>query len=123
LSRELERLDVSSAHVKQETTDGLSADDDNRVGSAREAESSAHHVEQIVGCGLAGMVGNEDGDAECGLRVDALGLLSDPVGVLRRTSMEMLDDQQSVPDVSAEQRAANELIKLVRKLCWAGMGE
>jgi len=37
--------------------------------------------------------------------------------------MEMLDDQQSVPDVSAEQRAANELIKLARKLRWAGMEE
>jgi hypothetical protein len=42
---------------------------------------------------------------------------------LGRTSMEMLDDQQSVPDVSAEQRASNELIKRIRKLRWMGMRE
>jgi hypothetical protein len=36
-------------------------------------------------------------------------------------SMEMLAKQQELPDVSADQRAANELIKRIRKLRWMGM--
>jgi len=35
--------------------------------------------------------------------------------------MEALASQQALPDVSAEQRASNELIKLIRKLRWMGM--
>jgi hypothetical protein len=37
--------------------------------------------------------------------------------------MEMLDDQQNAPDVPAEQRESNELIKRIRKLRWMGMRE
>jgi hypothetical protein len=40
---------------------------------------------------------------------------------LGRTSMEMLVKQQELPDVSADQRASNELIKRIRKLRWMGM--
>lgn len=29
--------------------------------------------------------------------------------------------QHELPDVSAEQRAANELVKMIRKLRWVGM--
>ena len=35
--------------------------------------------------------------------------------------METLLGQQNRPDVSAEQRASNELVKLIRKLHWMGM--
>jgi len=35
--------------------------------------------------------------------------------------MEMLGRQPELPDVSADQRAANELTKLIRKLRWIGM--
>ena len=35
--------------------------------------------------------------------------------------METLPSRQPPPDVSAEQRASNELIKLIRKLRWMGM--
>ena len=35
--------------------------------------------------------------------------------------MEMLAKQQEIPDVSADQRASNELIKRIRKLRWMGM--
>ena len=35
--------------------------------------------------------------------------------------MAMLVKQQELPDVSADQRAANELIKRIRKLRWMGM--
>jgi hypothetical protein len=35
--------------------------------------------------------------------------------------MEMLGKQQELPDVSADQRAANELIKRIRKLRWMGL--
>ena len=35
--------------------------------------------------------------------------------------MEMRYDQQRPPEVSAEQRASNELVKLIRKLRWMGM--
>ena len=35
--------------------------------------------------------------------------------------METLVGQQELPDVSADQRASNELIKLIRKLRWMGM--
>jgi hypothetical protein len=35
--------------------------------------------------------------------------------------MEMIVKQQELPDVSADQRAANELIKRIRKLRWMGM--
>jgi hypothetical protein len=35
--------------------------------------------------------------------------------------METLYGQQAPPDVSAEQRASNEMIKLIRKLRWMGM--
>ncbi len=35
--------------------------------------------------------------------------------------MEMQFKQQELPDVSADQRAANELIKRIRKLRWMGM--
>ncbi len=35
--------------------------------------------------------------------------------------MEMLLGQPKPPDVSAEQRASNELVKLIRKLRWMGM--
>jgi hypothetical protein len=34
--------------------------------------------------------------------------------------MEMLLGQPKPPDVSAEQRASNELVKLIRKLRWLG---
>jgi len=34
--------------------------------------------------------------------------------------MEMLLGQPKPPDVSAEQRASNELVKLIRKLRWMG---
>jgi hypothetical protein len=37
--------------------------------------------------------------------------------------MEMRLDQQKPPEVSAEQRASNELVKLIRKLRWMGMEE
>ncbi len=37
--------------------------------------------------------------------------------------MEMRHDQQKPPEVSAEQRASNELVKLIRKLRWMGMDE
>jgi len=37
--------------------------------------------------------------------------------------MEMPHDQQKPPDDSAEQRASNELVKLIRKLRWIGMEE
>lgn len=37
--------------------------------------------------------------------------------------MEMRHDQQKPPEVSAEQRASNELVKLIRKLRWMGMEE
>jgi hypothetical protein len=40
---------------------------------------------------------------------------------LGRTSMETLPGQQKRPDVSAEQRALNALVKLIRKLRWMGM--
>ena len=35
--------------------------------------------------------------------------------------MEVRDKQQEIPDVSADQRASNELIKRIRKLRWMGM--
>jgi hypothetical protein len=35
--------------------------------------------------------------------------------------MERYMRQQELPDVSADQRAANELIKRIRKLRWMGM--
>jgi hypothetical protein len=35
--------------------------------------------------------------------------------------METLVNRQELPDVSAEQRASNEMIKLIRKLRWMGM--
>ena len=35
--------------------------------------------------------------------------------------MEILMQTQEPPDVSAEQRASNEIIKLIRKLRWIGM--
>jgi hypothetical protein len=35
--------------------------------------------------------------------------------------MGMLIEQQKPPEVSAEQRTSNELIKLIRKLRWMGM--
>ena len=35
--------------------------------------------------------------------------------------METHIRQQELPDVSAEQRASNEMIKLIRKLRWMGM--
>jgi len=35
--------------------------------------------------------------------------------------METLGRHQEPPDVSAEQRASNEMIKLIRKLRWMGM--
>ena len=35
--------------------------------------------------------------------------------------MKTLLGQQNRPDVSAEQRASNELVKLIRKLRWIGM--
>ncbi len=37
--------------------------------------------------------------------------------------MEMPHDQQKPPDDSAEQRASNELVKLIRKLRWMGLQE
>ncbi len=37
--------------------------------------------------------------------------------------MEMRHDRQKPPEVSAEQRASNELVKLIRKLRWMGMEE
>jgi len=37
--------------------------------------------------------------------------------------MEMVLEQQKSPDVSAEQRESNKLLKLIRKLCWMGMEE
>ncbi len=37
--------------------------------------------------------------------------------------MKMSLKQQKPPDVSAEQRTSNELIKLIRKLRWMGMEE
>jgi hypothetical protein len=39
----------------------------------------------------------------------------------RETSMETHIRQQELPDVSAEQRASNEMVKLIRKLRWMGM--
>jgi hypothetical protein len=36
--------------------------------------------------------------------------------------MEKRDDQQKPPDGLAEQRASNELVKLIRKLRWMGLG-
>ena len=35
--------------------------------------------------------------------------------------METLTQTQELPDVSAEQRASNEMLKLIRKLRWIGM--
>ena len=35
--------------------------------------------------------------------------------------METIFGQQAPPDVSAEQRASNEMIKMIRKLRWMGM--
>ena len=35
--------------------------------------------------------------------------------------MEMLLGDQKPPDISAEQRASSELVKLIRKLRWIGM--
>jgi hypothetical protein len=40
-----------------------------------------------------------------------------------RTSMEMRRQQQKPSDGLAEQRASNELVKLIRKLRWIGMDE
>lgn len=37
--------------------------------------------------------------------------------------MEMRHDQQKPPDGLADQRASNELVKLIRKLRWIGMEE
>jgi len=37
--------------------------------------------------------------------------------------MEMRHEQQKSSDGSAEQRASNELVKLIRKLRWMGMEE
>jgi hypothetical protein len=37
--------------------------------------------------------------------------------------MEMRHEQQKPSDGSAEQRASNELVKLIRKLRWMGMEE
>jgi hypothetical protein len=37
--------------------------------------------------------------------------------------MKMRYDQQKPPDGLAEQRASNELVKLIRKLRWMGMEE
>ena len=37
--------------------------------------------------------------------------------------MEMRHEQQKPSDGVAEQRTSNELVKLIRKLCWMGMGE
>ena len=37
--------------------------------------------------------------------------------------MEMRQQQQKPPDVLAEQRTSNELVKLIRKLRWVGMEE
>jgi len=37
--------------------------------------------------------------------------------------MEMRHEQQKPSDGVAEQRASNELVKLIRKLRWMGMGE
>jgi hypothetical protein len=41
---------------------------------------------------------------------------------LGKSSMEMSLEQQP-PDVLAEQRASNKLVKLIRKLRWMGMEE
>ena len=35
--------------------------------------------------------------------------------------MQLIMSGQELPDVSAEQRASNETIKLIRKLRWIGM--
>ena len=35
--------------------------------------------------------------------------------------MQTVMRQQELPDVSAEQRASNDMIKLIRKLRWIGM--
>jgi len=35
--------------------------------------------------------------------------------------MQMRHDQQKPPEISAAQRASNELVKLIRKLHWMGM--
>jgi hypothetical protein len=35
--------------------------------------------------------------------------------------MQTLVPHQELPDVSAEQRASNEMVKLIRKLRWMGM--
>lgn len=35
--------------------------------------------------------------------------------------MEQIVRQQDLPDVSAEQRASNDMIKMIRKLRWMGM--
>ena len=37
--------------------------------------------------------------------------------------MEVLPEQPKLPDVSAEQHASDDLIKLIRKLRWMGMLE
>lgn len=37
--------------------------------------------------------------------------------------MEIRHDQQKQPDGLAEQRASNELVKLIRKLRWMGLTE
>ncbi len=37
--------------------------------------------------------------------------------------MQMWHDQQEPPEVSAAQRASNELVKLIRKLHWMGKEE
>jgi hypothetical protein len=42
---------------------------------------------------------------------------------LGKTSMEMSLEKQKPPDVLAEQRASNKLVKLIRKLRWMGMEE
>ena len=35
--------------------------------------------------------------------------------------MHLHSNDQGIPDVSADQRASNEMIKLIRKLRWMGM--
>jgi hypothetical protein len=37
--------------------------------------------------------------------------------------MEVQHEQQKPPDVLAEQRVSNELVKLIRKLRWVGMDD
>jgi hypothetical protein len=41
----------------------------------------------------------------------------------RETSMEMSLEKQKPPDILAEQRASNKLVKLIRKLRWMRMEE